>query len=79
MTSTQECVDRMLIAELIQRERAARDAGLWQTMAECWHLESLVDVSWFRGSAAEFIAASARNAGSRTLSFHQMGPSVVTV
>ena len=79
MTSTQECLDRVLIAELIQRERAARDGGLWQTMAECWHPQSLVDVSWFRGSGAEFVAASARNAAGKTLSFHQMGPSVVTV
>ena len=79
MTSTQECVDRMLIAELIQRERAARDGRLWQTMAECWHPQSLVDVSWFHGSGPEFVAASARQATGSTLSFHQMGPSVVTV
>ena len=48
-------------------------------MAECWHPQSLVDVSWFHGSGAEFTAASARNAAGKTLSFHQMGPSVVTV
>ena len=78
MASREESTDRMQIAELIQRERAARDAGLWQTMAECWHPQSLVDVSWFRGTGAEFVAATAGNKG-KTLSFHQMGPSVVTV
>ncbi len=80
MTPGQECVERVLIAELIQRERAARDGGLWQTMAECWHPQSWVDNSWFRGSGAEFVAASERNAAtSKTLSFHEIGPSVVTI
>ncbi len=74
-----ECEDRMLVAELVQRERAARDAGLWDIMAECWHPNSLVDVSWFRGRGADFVAASARNSGGKTLSFHQMGPSVITM
>ena len=69
----------MLIAELVQRERAARDGGLWEIMASCWHPQSLVEVSWFRGSGAEFVDASARNAAGKTLSFHQMGPSVVTL
>ncbi len=80
MTPGEECVERMLVAELIQRERSARDAGLWQTMAECWDLESQIETSWFRGSAADFVAASERNAKvSKTLSFHDFGPSVVTV
>ena len=80
MTLEQECLQRVLIAELIQRERAARDGGLWQVMAECWHPESRIDTSWFRGSGAEFVAASERNAKtSKTLSFHDLGPSVVTV
>ncbi len=80
MTSEQECIQRVLIAELIQRERAARDGGLWQVMRECWHPQSRVETSWFRGSGAEFVAASERNANtSKTLSFHDMGPSVVTI
>ena len=78
MTPEQECVDRMLVAELIQRERAARDGGLWQEMADCWDPTSRIDTSWFRGTAAEFIAATERNAAvSKTLSFHQIGPSVI--
>ncbi len=80
MTPEQECVDRMLVAELIQRERAARDGGLWPEMAACWDLESHIDTSWFHGTAADFIAATERNASvSKTLSFHQLGPSVITV
>lgn len=80
MTPEQQCVERMLVAELIQRERAARDGGLWQEMAECWDPESHIDTSWFRGTAADFIAATERNAAmSKTLSFHQIGPSVVSL
>ena len=71
--------ERAEIADLVQRERAARDAAMWTEMAACWHPQSLVDVSWFKGSGAEFTAASERNTRSSTLSFHQMAPSVVTV
>ncbi len=52
---------------------------MWTAMYDCWHPESLVDVSWFRGSGADFVAASASNSTGKTLSFHQMGPSVVNV
>ena len=72
--------DTLLISNLIQRERAARDAGLWSEMCACWHPQSHVDVSWFQGSGMDFTTASesAARAG-QTLSFHQMGSSVVTV
>ena len=70
----------MLVAELIQRERAARDSGLWREMTDCWDLDSHIETSWFRGTAAEFIAATERNAAvSKTLSFHQIGPSVINL
>lgn len=46
MTPGQECLERVLIAERMQRERAARDGELWQTTAECWQPQSWVDNSW---------------------------------
>ena len=80
MTLEQGLIDRILISELIQRERAARDARLWKVMAACWYSEAEVNTSWFRGSGAEFVAATERNAAtSKTLSFHEMGPSVIEV
>ena len=76
----QNPLETVLVADLIYRERAARDACLWPEMLACWHSESYVDVSWFQGSGADFTAASQRDsAASQTLSFHQMAPSVVTV
>ena len=73
--------DRIDIADLILRERLARDNKVWDQMAACYHPNSLVEVSWFRGTGAEFVemtqkAASRPNA---SLNFHIMTPPVVTV
>ena len=70
-------LDRMLVAELVQRERTARDAGQWNEMAACWHPQSSVDVSWYCGDGAGFVAGSRRNARSGRVSLHQLAPSVV--
>ncbi len=77
---TQNPFDSVLVADLISRERAARDASLWPDMLACWHSNSHVDISWFQGTGPDFVAASRHNeSGNQTLSFHQMSPSVVTV
>lgn len=73
-------LDRSAIAELIQRERSARDAGLWDVMAACFHPEAMIEVSWFKGGAAEFVAATRRVAeAGQTLSLHRLSPAVVTL
>lgn len=73
-------LDHSAIAELIQRERSARDAGRWDVMAACFHPEATIDVSWFKGGAAEFIAATRRVAeAGRVLSLHRLSPAVVTL
>jgi hypothetical protein len=74
-----EFVDRAAIADVIQRERAARDGRLWADMAACYHRDALVDVSWFRGGGDAFVEASREVAGGPTLSFHGMSPAVVTI
>ncbi|HLZ74200.1 nuclear transport factor 2 family protein [Phenylobacterium sp.] len=73
-------LDRSAIAELIQRERSARDAGRWDVMAACFHPDAMIDVSWFKGGAVDFVAATKRVAeAGRTLSLHRLSPSVVTL
>jgi hypothetical protein len=73
-------LDRSAIAELIQRERSARDAGRWDVMAACFHPEAKIDVSWFNGGAADFVAATKRVAeAGKTLSLHRLSPAVVTL
>lgn len=74
-----EFVDRAAIADIIQRERAARDGQLWSEMAACYHPDALVDVSWFRGGGDAFVAASRAIASGPTLSFHGMSPAIVTL
>ena len=72
-------LDRACIAETVQAERAARDQGQWDTMLSYWHADSEVDISWFKGSGPEFVAATQRvyEAGMRSL--HQMSPTVSRV
>ena len=73
-------MDRAAVAELVQRERSARDQGHWDEMAACYHPESMIQTAWFKGTGAEFVAATRRNLGSgKIVSLHQLSPSVVTI
>ena len=82
-----EQLDRLAISELILRERTARDFARWSEMASYYHPESLVEVSWFKGSGAEFVDRT-RQQYERTrqkpdqadrLNFHELGAAVVTL
>jgi hypothetical protein len=68
--------DRQAIADIIARERAARDAADWTELARCYTANSLVDLSWFRGTGAKFAEASAGMA-TTMFSFHELGPTVI--
>ncbi len=75
---------KIAVADLILRERLARDNGLWAEMESYYHPRSTVDVSWFQGSGAEFVAQSKAQAAKRVAStdainFHVMSPPVVTL
>ena len=74
-----QLLDRASVAELIQRERAARDGARWEEMATYHHPASMIDVAWFKGSGAEFVQATARNWRTDAINFHEVGPAVVTV
>jgi hypothetical protein len=71
-------LDKVAVAELVQTERAARDEAQWDRMLECFHPDSQVEISWFRGSGPDFVEASKRLYRA-AVTFHQMGPSVVRV
>ena len=77
-------LDKVAVADLILRERLARDNGSWDEMASCYHEDSSINVSWFKGSGAEFVAGTAREAKRRVanttaINFHVMTPPVVTL
>ena len=74
-----QVLERAAIADIIQRERAARDAALWDEMARYYHPDSLVDVAWFRGSGEKFVLATKKNWRTDAINFHEMGLAVVTV
>ncbi len=86
-SSTSEQLDRIAVAEIILRERTARDSAFWQEMASYYHPEAEVEVSWFRGSGAEFVertkrqyeASKQRVDGMERINFHEMGAAVVNV
>ena len=74
-----QILERAAIADLIQRERATRDAASWDEMARYYHPESFVDVAWFKGSGQAFVEATKKNWRIDAINFHEMGAAIVTV
>ena len=74
-----EISDKAAIAELVQTERAARDQGQWARLADCYHPDSVVSISWIECSGPEFVAASQRAFAAGVRHLHQMSPSIVTL
>ena len=70
---------RAAVAEVIQRERAARDGARWNEMATYHHPDSMIDVAWFRGSGQDFVRATERNWRTDAVNFHEVGPAAVIV
>lgn len=56
-TATDDVVEN---CQLVLREREARDLCWWERARDCFHPDSTVNVGWFEGSGAEFVAGSAR-------------------
>ena len=75
----QACFDRIDVADLILRERLARDNRDWDGMASFWLEDSLVDVSWFRGSGPRFVELTRNNVNPNSYNFHVMSPPVVDI
>lgn len=71
--------DRWDLMDLARAEREARDAGQWDAMANLYHPGAHVRVSWFTGSATEFIEASQQRFGRPARSIHQIGMPAVQV
>jgi hypothetical protein len=71
-------VDKLLITELAQTERRARDDKQWQLLRDCYHPDARIFLSWFDGSPSEFVTSSQRMAdrpGGHAL--HELGPTLV--
>ena len=71
MTDTSE------IVQLVLRERQGRDRGWWEQMAETFHPDSLVSLSWFTGSGADFVTRSRAMSERGIRPLHRLCPPVV--
>ena len=43
-------VDVTAVSQLVLRERLSRGLGLWEQMRDCYHDDSMVRISWMKGS-----------------------------
>lgn len=69
--------DKTANAQLAQREREARDRGWWRQMRDCYHPDAVVRVSWFQGTATEFVDESERMGGHGNLARHRLAATTV--
>ena len=67
------------ITQVVLQERQGRDRGWWAQMAECFHPDSRVTLSWFDGPGAEFVARSEKMAEMGIRVLHRPSPPVVHV
>ena len=80
-------LDRLAVAEIMVRERRARDTGLYSEMASYYHPDASIEVSWFKGTGKEFIAQTAQQAAQKKANdaetqesgFHGVGAIVADV
>jgi hypothetical protein len=68
-----DAADVSAVTQLILKERENRDLGRWDEMRDCFHPDAQVRVSWFRGSAADFIKGSIDMAR-RMVNRHRLSP-----
>jgi SnoaL-like protein len=78
-TDLQTVADITANADLVVREREARDRGWWQQMRECYYPNSEVNVSWFHGGAADFVKESEQMAARGDRTRHRLAPPTVHV
>ena len=79
-------LDQFAVAQVIGRERLARETRDYDMEAACFHPDAYVDVSWFSGTALEFVEtgrkAAARGRAATSLNatyFDALSPPVVWV
>ena len=76
-TTQQDAADSSAVADVILRERLARETHNATDEAACFHPDAIVEVSWFKGSATKFIEAGQNNPDTKTVHFDSMSPGVV--
>jgi hypothetical protein len=54
----QEAIDRSEIINVVSKSVIARDSGLWDQLAECYHSEAEFSSSWWTGKPSDFVKAA---------------------
>lgn len=54
----QEAIEKMIIAQQVAAWGILRDAGRWGPLRDIWTEDGTIEVTWFKGTADEFIDAS---------------------
>jgi SnoaL-like domain len=76
---TAQLLDRLAITETIFTERAARDLGGWEAMLATYHPDATLSISWFTGTAVEFVEASKKSYDAGIRATHTIGQPLVTI
>jgi hypothetical protein len=79
LAAAQELLDIVAVQQLILKERSARDMQEWELLASCFTEDSVIEMSWFRGTGALFAAESKKIAAGGLLTFHETGPSSIQI
>jgi hypothetical protein len=67
------------LTQLVLRERQGRDRGWWTQMRDCFHADAIVRLSWFEGSADEFVVRSKAMNDQGDRASHRLSPPVIYV
>jgi hypothetical protein len=74
-----DAADISAITQLILRERESRDLARWDTLRACYFPDSTVRVSWFRGSAPDFVSGSIEMFRRGMKAKHRLSPVLVNL
>jgi hypothetical protein len=82
-SDAQGLLDAFAVSQVLLRERLARETHNYDEAEACFYPDADVEVSWFKGTATEFVDA-ARTSGtagnkSQTVNFDSLGPACVSV
>ena len=69
--------DIVSITQLVLSERESRDNGWWSRMADCFHPDARIRLSWIDGDADAFVKGSIDMARRGMKARHRVGPPVV--
>jgi hypothetical protein len=74
-----EAADVSAVSQLALRLMASRDLGWWEQMRDCFHDDSVVQISWIKASGPEFVRRSKEMAERKVQASHRLGPIFVTL